>query len=231
MLTEVFNKLKDTILSQQRTEDSNRKKDDEYQQNTTSSIDRSAPHYGMLDDVIYRFDINTMDFLGFCNDDSGVDLYVFPIKMSAELLPYLDIINGLLWDLNQKQSNLPLNKLQLSDLNFTRTQEDVNDFCMLEHHPFTKTGRRAKYPYSLRLALRVIKFNVYNEHTIESEFYHHPIDIFFNKNGEIEKGRIVYPYGGNFYQYRIKLIDGKLKIAAVTVTDMMGNKTTINNSI
>lgn len=189
---------------------------------TKPTANPNRPHYAEEENVVYLFNMNDMQFINHYDEQNGYDLYKMPHTFLDKLAPCVNTLNRLLADAGAEYQELPKIMFRLCDLNFVDSNGGVYDFCTFKHHPKTKTGKTAKYPYSISITTKKIEFDVQSVDMIFANDGFDFADIYFDKNGNFTKGRVIYKEGlstSNFrcYRYRIKLVDGILQISSIEV--------------
>lgn len=170
----------------------------------------SHPVYKKLADVYYQFDIDKLKLYTKGQLNKVGDFYfITPEEYKNKCKNYVATINLLLKKAHDDCNNFPLIQYNAETLKFDRTDLNINNFCILQHHPLTATGKTAKYPYSI-----LLWFN-----NKRNDWVH----VYFDKNGNFAKGQ-VNSWVPEWYGCAIKIFQKELQICRIDKLNSGGVK-------
>ena len=132
-------------------------------------------HYSKQNEITYQFDLTYLQFYrSYGKDNLYTDLYYIPKKYYEKVNSYLININLIIKKFTDTHKLFSIMTYNIEKLSFLRSNNPIDDFCVFRHHPLTKTGKIAKYPYSLSLRF--------------GSGDHSCLDVYFDKLGNFIKG-------------------------------------------
>lgn len=135
------------------------------------------------------FPIDISKFIKTCS----IGLYNIPAEYEYLAYDSVDTINIMLQQASNLVADFPLTILYASELSFTGNPE-VREYTTLSYHPYTPTGKIAKYPYSV------------NFHNSES----------FNNYSYDSDGILIMQSGNCLFGTVYHLVDGRIGKIRIT---------------
>lgn len=158
-----------------------------------------------------------IDIRQFIKTDSPA---IYDIPFSLRYLAYdsLDTINVILSQTSNLVASFPETVLLPEDVNFRQSIPEDRDHTFLSYHPYTKTGKIAKYPYS-------VCFHSYEDiHSGTCLFG----NVYHLVDGHIGKIDIVRWHEQVLYKINAGIIKGSLQVIKLEKSELNEMKTLYN---
>ena len=128
-------------------------------------------------DVMCPFDIDNMQCF-FCNSDRMSDSYYFLPEQYEMVANYVLTNNIALKSFYEANSDFPKMFFNADALKFTKGNSYDSACTCLSYHPYTKTHKISKYPFSISC--------IFSSHKVES------MQLYFNKFGALYRSELAY---------------------------------------
>lgn len=159
-------------------------------------------------DIMCPFDIDNMQCF-FSNPDRMSDSYYFLPEHYEMVANYVLTNNIALKSFYEANSDFPKMFFNADALKFFKNSPYRNDFTFFNYHPYTKTHKIAKYPYS-----------------ITCFFADKPNDsmrLNFDRYGNLFRSELIYWLGRNVYRFILEPKNRLYQVSKVYVTGEFNN--------